>query len=295
MRRLKAQRRITCNNNLGNLGKAAQNHLTKYGFYPSGGWGSQWIGDPDQGAGVHQPGGWIYSLMPFLGEDVLHDVGQGRPQQQKMILTGGTAGQMSKFLSILHCPSRRLPKGGPCGVAPVNGPATMPKLVNKTDYAANGGTGKPFTEKGPGLDCLKTFPNCKWDHDDKWMDANFTGVVGLRTEIKKIANGISQTFFAGEKYLDSSSYYTGPDPSDSGSCMQGHDYGVIRFCSPDLLPMMDKSGVDVGSVRFGSAHVTGLNFVFCDGAVHFISYKIDPLVYTYLANRTNRKTFTVPF
>ena len=43
-------RRITCANNLGQIGKAAQNHLSKYGFYPSGGWGSQWIGDPDAGA-----------------------------------------------------------------------------------------------------------------------------------------------------------------------------------------------------------------------------------------------------
>ena len=44
-------RRITCANNLGNLGKAARTHLSKYGYFPSGGWGSQWVGDPDMGPG----------------------------------------------------------------------------------------------------------------------------------------------------------------------------------------------------------------------------------------------------
>ena len=195
IRRLTAAGGFARANNLGNLGKAAQNHLSKFGYYPSGGWGNQWIGDPDRGAGKGQPGGWIYSLLPFMDEDILHDVGQGQPQQQKLLLSGGTGGQMSKFLSILHCPSRRRPNGGPCGINPVNGPLANPGMkVNKTDYAANGGTGTPFTEKGPGLECLKTFPNCKWDHDDKWMDANFTGVVGLRTEIRKIPNGEAKRF-----------------------------------------------------------------------------------------------------
>ena len=43
------------------------------------------------------------------------------------------------------------------------------------------------------------------------------------------------------------------------------------------------------------AHATGSHFVFCDGAVHFISYLIDPTVYTNMANRTNRAPVNVPF
>ena len=39
------------------------------------------------------------------------------------------------------------------------------------------------------------------------------------------------------------------------------------------------------SYRFGSAHSSGCNFVFCDGSVHTISYSIDGLTYMYLGNR----------
>ena len=183
--------------------------------------------------------------------------------------------------------------------------------VNKTDYAANGGTSAPFTEAGPGLACLANYPDpnsCQWTHDTTWMYTNFTGVVALQSEIRKITNGLGQTYFAGEKYLDPSYYTTGPDPSDAGCCTQGHDYNVIRFCTNtqlggniDLPPMPDTANGDLtaaslgGSARSGSAHATGLNFVFCDGAVHWITYLVDPLVYTYMANRNNRTIFTPPF
>ena len=175
---------------------------------------------------------------------------------------------MSKFLTILVCPSRRRAQGGPCAINPVNATLSNPGMkVNKTDYAANGGSGNPFKASGPDLSCLTTYPNCDFgQYDDTWMYTNFTGVVGMRTEIRRITNGEGQTFFAGEKYLDPSNYYTGPDPSDAGSCMQGHDYNNIRFCtnaslggSVDLPPMTDTPNGDLtaptfgGSTRFGSA------------------------------------------
>jgi prepilin-type processing-associated H-X9-DG protein len=37
--------------------------------------------------------------------------------------------------------------------------------------------------------------------------------------------------------------------------------------------------------RFGSAHSTGFNVVFCDGSVHTIAYDIDALSHRALANR----------
>ena len=77
--------------------------------------------------------------------------------------------------------------------------------------------------------------------------------------------------FRGEKYLEPSGYNGGPDPSDAGSCMQGHDYGVIRFCSPDLLPMADTPGVDVGSCASAAhAHRVAFCLLRWRGTLYFI-------------------------
>ncbi len=72
-----AGRRTQCMNNLKNLGLAAQQHLEKLRRFPSGGWGPQWIGDPDRGNSIKQPGGWVYNLLPYMEQDALHDYGQG--------------------------------------------------------------------------------------------------------------------------------------------------------------------------------------------------------------------------
>ena len=56
---------------------------------------------------------------------------------------------MSKFITIFLCPSRRTPEGCPSSVLPVNGPHyTATAEVDKTDYAANGGTSAPVYQTG---------------------------------------------------------------------------------------------------------------------------------------------------
>ena len=56
-----------------------QGHLTAQGYFPSSGWGYQWNGDPDHGYGARQPGGWIYNVLPYLGLDMIHDIGKALP------------------------------------------------------------------------------------------------------------------------------------------------------------------------------------------------------------------------
>ncbi len=42
-------------------------------------------------------------------------------------------------------------------------------------------------------------------------------------------------------------------------------------------------------LKFGSAHPTGCNFVFCDGSVHTISYNISNDIHARLCNRCDGK------
>jgi len=55
-----------CANNLRQLALGCTAHLEHHRFFPSGGCGWCWTGDPHRGAGKFQPGSWAYSLLPFF-------------------------------------------------------------------------------------------------------------------------------------------------------------------------------------------------------------------------------------
>src|SRR5215469_8840286 len=61
-----AARRFSCSNNLKQMGIAVSNHLSAYKCLPTGGWGWDWIGDPNRGFGRRQPGDWAFCLLPWM-------------------------------------------------------------------------------------------------------------------------------------------------------------------------------------------------------------------------------------
>ncbi len=69
-------RRTTCQNHLKQMGLAALNHELSRKYYPTGGWGFYWVGDPDRGSGANQPGSWSYVILPYLEETQLAAIGR---------------------------------------------------------------------------------------------------------------------------------------------------------------------------------------------------------------------------
>ena len=99
-----AARKIQCNNNLKQIGLACLTHEQVHGFLPSGGWGYDWVGDADRGFDKHQPGGWVYNILPYLEQQSIHDPGAGRSdpeKQQAVLILAHTP------LAMMNCPSRR--------------------------------------------------------------------------------------------------------------------------------------------------------------------------------------------
>ncbi|MCU0959477.1 MAG: DUF1559 domain-containing protein [Pirellulaceae bacterium] len=127
-------RRVQCANHLKQLSLACLLHESTHGFLPSGGWRWDWAGDPDRGFGRSQPGGWIYSILPYVEQEPLHSQGAGKPYVEKRADLARTC---QTPLSILHCPSRRAAIAYPNNETPLN---ILPiPTAARTDYAANGG------------------------------------------------------------------------------------------------------------------------------------------------------------
>ena len=99
-----AARRMQCSNNLKQLGLACLTHEQAHKFFPSGGWGHVWLGDPDQGFGKTQPGGWMFSVLPYVEQQALHGLGSGGTADQK---ADAVATLATTPLSVFNCPSRR--------------------------------------------------------------------------------------------------------------------------------------------------------------------------------------------
>jgi len=103
-----AARQMQCSNNLKNLGLGAMNHESSIRIYPAGGWYYVWKGDPDLGFGHLQPGSWAYSILPFIEQNALFQLGSdGDVTQITATQKAGTKIRCQTPLPIFNCPSRR--------------------------------------------------------------------------------------------------------------------------------------------------------------------------------------------
>jgi len=284
-----AARRLQCSNNLKQLSLGCLNHESANGFFPTGGWGWGYAGDPDRGFDRKQPGGWLFNVLPYIEQQALHDLG----------LNANTAGgrQCAETpLATFHCPTRRpvamYPFVHQTNFANIDRPNNV---IGRSDYAANlGGMAGGCAPFGPnfGSDRYKTIDATSIS---SWADSNScgyvngqaaTGVVYLlsTTTMAAIRDGSSNTYLAGEKSLSPDYYTTGTPCGDDQGWIEGFDFDVCRMASESYLPIQDTPGTENGGT-FGSAHTSGFNMAFCDGSVRSISYSIDAATHANLGNR----------
>jgi prepilin-type N-terminal cleavage/methylation domain-containing protein/prepilin-type processing-associated H-X9-DG protein len=271
-----AARATQCKNNLKQLGMGSLQHVDLWGRYPTGGWGWSWVGDPDQGTGQNQPGGWVYNLLPFTEQQPLHDMGIGQPSAQKM--TAATT-MISTPVAMLNCPSRRPAVGFQQVYQPYNANSTP--LQARSDYAANAGdAGNDEFFPGPGSISQGVDPTYGGWHDT----SGYTGICFERSMIRvdHVTDGTSHTYLYGEKYLNPDSYYNGADAADNENAFVGMDNDLFRVSTAS--PMQDTPGIG-DTLVYGSTHPGGVHFVFCDGSVHLIAYSIDLGIHAHLGNR----------
>jgi prepilin-type N-terminal cleavage/methylation domain-containing protein len=133
-------RKLNCANNVSQLAKAMLHHESALQHFPSGGWGNTWLGVAERGSGVAQPGGWIYTLLPYLEQRPLFDSVEAASTGN---IDTAYATLASTPLSVLNCPSRRSSNAIPLQVVSYRGDEGVSvtlREATRTDYAANGGS-----------------------------------------------------------------------------------------------------------------------------------------------------------
>lgn len=300
-------RRAQCANNVAQLAKAALGHETTQGFYPSGGWGFFWVGDADRGFGKTQPGGYMYSLLPYLEQTAVWGLPvDGNPNSITTAQKDGARTMVRTVLPTVNCPTRRpaqlYPKpidGLFIAYNATNNPSAADNFAARSDYAANGGHEPTsaghrsyidWAGPGSGIDLANPWANSgNWPY--LFGDAvEMTGVAGPCSEVRAtdVADGTSLTYMIGERYVNPGSYFDGMALHDCESWVQGTNNDMVR--GGHMEPRPDSSGVP--GVRqgwehfpFGSNHAISFCMSLADGAVKWIRYDIDPAVHKALSNR----------
>jgi prepilin-type N-terminal cleavage/methylation domain-containing protein/prepilin-type processing-associated H-X9-DG protein len=290
-----AARKAQCTNNLKQLGLGMLGHEEKHQFLPSGGWGHWWIGDPDRGFGKEQPGSWFYSILPFIEQAELHDLGKdGQPDAWTDRQKSGSARCQQVAISAVNCPSRRqaivYPLDGWYGSSGVAFFATDAlRYISKGDYAACFGDlsyipwyyGPSSLSDAASWTASNTWTKGKWNWPDDYKP---TGISYLRSEVKMawIGDGTSNTYMVAEKCVNPDCYTDGMGIGDNEGVFTGQvDDNYRETYHP---PQQDTPGNNNENV-FGSAHAEAFNACFCDGSVHSISFMIDIPTHRNLGNR----------
>lgn len=271
--------RLACANNVKQLALAMHHHHDAIGYLPSDGWGAGWMGYPGQGSGRDQPGSWLYSLLPYVEQSALAQMGAGGTPYQ----VSAANGQLVQMpFGGVNCPSRRSSQAMPGGWFGYFN-CDLVAAQFRGDYAVNTGD-QPFNVSVQfngfmGPPTLADAASSPWPDPDL-----FTGVSFCRSQIKltDVTNGTSNTFLLGEKYMDAAHYYDGLDWGDDQNVYAGFDDDNSRCTT--YPPQRDTNGV-ANAFIFGSAHRSGFNMAYCDGSVHFLDYAINPAVFQRAGNR----------
>lgn len=288
-----AARMAQCGNNLRQLGLAMQLHHNTHNRFPSGGWSWRWLGEPERGTDIAQPGSWAFNVLDFVEQDDLRRMGMGLTGEAR---SRAIVERCKTPISLFICPSRRLPRPFRQDLDWV--PLTTNddykislEWAARSDYAANSGSyghGCPDHHLGPDTLAIGDDPDYAW-----YDNMVYTGIVygRSRVEYRHVTDGLSKTYIIGEKSMNFADYTTGLNSGDNENLHTGFNDDTCR--STKYLPIRDTQ-FDREPTRFGSAHQWGLQMIFCDGSVHSISYDVEASVHSALGHKSDGGSATSP-
>jgi len=274
--------KMICGNNLKQLGIAIHNHHNDLGTFPDA--GAWWFstqrsyGAYNAGVGLgvplnspNQDWGWLYQILPWI-------------EQDNIWKTVDDPTVAAEAIKLYFCPSRRRP-------------ITIPYGGNlfyrgQNDYVGNAGTAAWFGDP----------------RSDGIINQRFAPMAGLgqlppiRLTEGDIPDGSSNTFLAGEKFMNPNWYFQATCGGNEGY-ISGYDWDIIRWAEtpPVGVKMIKRDDLfDDGNYggtcdsRFGAAHPGGVNMLFCDGSVRTINYDVDMVMFQRACSRKDGLPVELP-
>ncbi|MDM4016919.1 DUF1559 domain-containing protein [Roseiconus lacunae] len=210
-------------------------------------------------------GTWITQSMLFLEQQPLARSIQGFARSFSIAPNDRVQRLVQASVSTLHCPTRRDAEAYPL-LPPYR--ERYGEFGARTDYAMNGGAAVIDEDASPNSN---EAPAIKITRDGVW-------VLGRRTRMNAILDGLSQTYLVGEKAMDLGKLITGDGFGDRSPIAGYHDvpissHSYVRYAARS--PAMDSHGNCLECHDFGSTHASGWNVAFSDGRVTLIDYSLD--------------------
>jgi prepilin-type N-terminal cleavage/methylation domain-containing protein/prepilin-type processing-associated H-X9-DG protein len=243
-----AANRMSCQNNLKQIGLAFHNHHDTFGYFPSGGF--EWSTPPvivggTPAVGSQQRAGWGYQILPYLEATNVWRGGTGTTDTERILQAIGTPHK------VFFCPTRR----PPMTVTWSEPEYMMGRRVTTAlcDYAAS-------NLEGTGV--------VRQYHPNRMSD---------------ITDGTSLTLLVGEKRINlTNARVGGIDDVVGYTC--GFDEDTVRNSEDPPAPDYYGDEDEGGEQLFGASHPGRFNVVFADGSVRSISYTVDSLVFSLLGS-----------
>ena len=291
-----AARRMQCSNNLKQIGLAAHSfHDARGGIVP--------VELTGQGYGS-----WLVTLMPYIEMSNLYD-GVFDPEKTVFVQDHDI---IQEQIAFYYCPSRaRSFRLSTHQLSRQGFTTSEAALCDYAMCAGDLGDGPEFWQYPSGVASLTLKSRANMTYNGRFVDPSGNVLPGdpdpwtpgwtpetrytgwkPRLSFRDVTDGLTHTFFAGEKYVPA-------DGSKQGDWLYGDwtfwgggsESSIERLASVDYpIARSDSDPVVLAAANFldmpfGSAHAGVCQFLMCDGSVDALSVSTNPTVLGHLANR----------
>jgi prepilin-type processing-associated H-X9-DG protein len=116
-----------------------------------------------------------------------------------------------------------------------------------------------------------------------------------RITFAQILDGTSNTVMVAMKGMRSTEYLTGNGAGDKGSCWTGGTTVTLRTCHGDKRPPLRDVPHEDHERGFGGPSASGVNFLFGDGSVRLVPYRIKGDVFLAICTRNGGEVVNLDF